>query len=95
MITRIVKLTFQPEKTNDFIQMFELMKNKIAEFEGCNDLKLMKSTSNENIFFTVSEWTSEKHLDAYRNSDFFKTLWDSAKILFAEKPEAWSLTAIK
>jgi (4S)-4-hydroxy-5-phosphonooxypentane-2,3-dione isomerase len=70
MITRIVKLTFHPEKTDEFIALFEIMENKISEFEGCRKLSLLKSSVNENIFFTISEWVSENDLNNYRNSAF-------------------------
>ncbi len=46
------------------------------------------------MFFTFSVWTSAEHLDAYRNSELFRTTWARTKALFAEKPQAWSLNQL-
>jgi len=95
MIVRIVKMTFHPDKVNDFTAIFEEMKSRIAAFEGCKKLELKKSVAHQNIFFTISTWDSEAHLNAYRDSDFFKNVWNKAKALFADKPEAYSLEDIR
>src|SRR5947207_2039392 len=91
MIIRIVKMTFVPEKTNDFLKVFKESKDKIRAFDGCTHLELLNDIQDRNIFFTYSHWLSEKNLDNYRNSDLFKTTWNKTKILFAGKPEAWSV----
>ncbi len=94
MVTRIVKLTFQPEKVTDFLKVFEATKSQIAAFEGCESLQLMKPEGSDNVFFTVSRWQAASYLEAYRNSAFFADVWSRTKIHFADKPEAWSLEAI-
>ncbi len=33
----------------------------------------------------------EESLDNYRNSVFFKNVWNNTKLYFYGKPEAWSL----
>lgn len=90
MIVRIVKMTFQPEKVNDFLAVFEESKEKIRAFEGCEHLKLLRQTEDGNIFFTYSYWQAPEHLEAYRHSDLFKATWAKTKVLFEAKPEAWS-----
>jgi quinol monooxygenase YgiN len=94
MITRIVKLTFQPEKVSEFLKLFEATKSQIAAFEGCESLQLMKAEGSDNVFFTVSEWQAASYLEAYRKSDFFTDLWNNTKIHFAAQPEAWSLETV-
>jgi quinol monooxygenase YgiN len=94
MIVRIVKLTFQPDKVNDFLKVFSEMQHNIASFEGCVSLKLMRDISNEHVYFTVSEWEDETYLNTYRKSDLFTGVWAKAKTLFAEKAEAWSMERI-
>jgi len=91
MLVRIVKMTFDPEKTSEFLANFEMHKIKIREFPGCNRLELLRDQNNTNIFFTYSYWDSPKDLDNYRHSDLFKMVWAQTKILFTAKPEAWSL----
>lgn len=94
MIIRIVKLTFQPEKADDFITIFKSEKEKILTFDGCSHVELWRDTARANVFFTHSRWRDEAALNAYRNSDFFKQTWSRAKALFAEKAEAWSVEGI-
>jgi quinol monooxygenase YgiN len=94
MILRIVKLTFQPELVPQFMEVFEASKDAIRAFEGCRDMRLMGNPAQSNLLFTVSEWQSEAALEVYRNSDLFKATWAKTKVLFADKPEAWSLSTI-
>ncbi len=81
-------MTFQPDKTEDFIAIFESSKLKIRAMEGCWHLELWR---RDNIFFTYSIWESEAALNDYRHSELFKDTWSRTKALFADKPEAWSL----
>lgn len=91
MIVRIVKMTFQGEKINDFLSIFHSEREKIRAFEGCRHVELLNDIHSPDIFFTRSLWESEVHLENYRNSDFFKATWGKTKKLFAAKPEVWSL----
>jgi quinol monooxygenase YgiN len=92
MIVRVVQLTFRPECIDDFIALFEERKDKIRGFRGCNYLELWQDKDKENVFFTYSKWDAEADLDHYRFSEFFKETWGMTKALFADKPNAWSVT---
>lgn len=94
MLIRIVKMTFSPDKTDSFQTRFHEIKHKIIEFNGCEFLELYQDKNNKCIFFTYSHWQSEKDLNAYRNSDFFKEVWSKTKTMFTHKPEAWSVDKI-
>ena len=91
MIVRIVKMTFIPSHVNDFLSVFNAAKGKIFSSEGCTHLELLKETGKDNVFFTYSIWETEKDLETYRRSDLFVETWAKTKILFADKPLAWSL----
>jgi heme-degrading monooxygenase HmoA len=91
MITRIVKLTIQHERTAEFIALFNESRTLIRNMTGCSHVELLNDVHQPNIFFTHSRWDSEEHLNMYRDSDLFKNIWPRTKILFADKPEAWSL----
>ena len=91
MLTRIVKLTFAPENIPTFEALFETVKDKIAGFEGCLHLNLYQDKNNPQIFFTYSLWEGENDLEKYRHSELFKATWAKTKVLFSDKPEAWSL----
>ena len=90
MIHRLVKMTFQPDKVDDFLKMFESKKEKIRSFKGCHYLALWQDKNNANLFFTVSIWENESCLDKYRLSDFFKSIWKITKTYFDDKPVAWT-----
>lgn len=85
-------MTFQPDRLKDFTDLFEERKHIIRSFKGCNHLELWQDSVRENIFFTYSIWDSAADLDHYRFSDFFKDTWGKTKALFAERPQAWSVT---
>ncbi len=87
-------MTFVPEKANDFLKIFRESKDKIRAFEGCTHLELLNDVQNRNIYFTYSHWLSEADLNNYRVSQLFKTTWGKTKVLFADKPEAWSVERV-
>lgn len=94
MITRIVKMTFRPDATQDFLQVFEESKELIRNFEGCQYLELLREKPDGNVFFTYSRWNAEENLETYRHSELFATTWARTKVLFAGKPEAWTVDAL-
>lgn len=83
-------MTFQPEKVDDFLKLFEEVGPKIRQVEGCESVKLLRETDGSNVLFTYSVWQGDAFLQAYRQSDLFKETWAKTKVLFSEKPEAWS-----
>jgi quinol monooxygenase YgiN len=89
MVTRIVKMSFMPEKVEEFKLLFEQYKMQIASAEGCNSLRMMQERDTT-IFFTYSEWKSEAYLEQYRQSDLFATVWSKTKTYFNAKAEAWT-----
>jgi len=91
MITRIVKMTFQPEKVDEFIAVFRDAKPKIENFEGCRGVELLRDVEQPNVFFTLSIWNTHPALERYRESELFNTTWSKAKALFSARPEAWSV----
>ena len=91
MFIRIVKLTFEAKNVESFLENFNKNKNKIRNFDGCRLLELYRDKINSNVFFTYSYWDTEQDLNNYRNSNLFKTVWGKTKILFNEKPVAWSV----
>ena len=94
MIIRIVKMTFLPEKTAEFLKVFNENKSKIASFEGCTQLKLLNDINQPSIYFTYSHWETPEYLEKYRNSELFASVWNKTKVLFAAKAEAWSVEEV-
>lgn len=94
MIKRIVKLTFREDATEEFLSVFHESKDKIRAFPGCQYMELQRQINPNNVFFTLSIWDSEEALNAYRHSDVFKATWAKTKVLFNDRPKAWSTQVI-
>lgn len=95
MFIRIVKMEFQEDKIDTFLQNFEEVKEHIRNFPGCCHLELYRDKNNATIFFTYSKWEEESDLENYRNSSLFKKVWGVTKPLFSKKAEAWSVDTIE
>lgn len=91
MFVRIVKMSFDIDKVSEFQSLFNSKKEFIRNFPGCSFLELYRDKNQENIFFTYSYWDREKDLENYRHSDLFKDVWTQTKLLFNDKPQAWSV----
>ena len=94
MLVRIVKMSFKSDKIDDFLVNFNDNKGKIRNTKGCSFLELYRDKTNRNIFFTYSYWETTHDLENYRNSNLFKNVWAKTKVLFNDKPEAWSVDKI-
>lgn len=94
MFIRIVKMSFSEENIDTFLANFHSNKDKIRAVEGCELLELLRDKNNTNIFFTYSYWKSEADLENYRQSDLFKSVWSKTKVLFNNKPQAWSVNKL-
>ncbi|HNV98658.1 MAG TPA: antibiotic biosynthesis monooxygenase [Chitinophagales bacterium] len=95
MIIRIVKMTFEPSGVEKFIEIFSGAQHLIEAFPGCKGVDLTRDVLQPNVFITISIWDTVASLDAYRHSELFTTTWAKTKILFAERPHAWSVEKIK
>jgi hypothetical protein len=91
MITRIVKLTFQEDKIEEFLLFFETIKWKVAKQENCFGMKLLQDKENPFVVFTYSKWKDENALNAYRDSELFGLVWPKIKPWFSVKAEAWTV----
>lgn len=91
MFVRLVKMSFEPSKVEEFLSNFERHKSQIRDFEGCEFLELYRDKRDSNVFFTYSFWDTESDLENYRQSELFKKVWSKTKPLFNAAPEAWSL----
>src|SRR5687767_4112065 len=94
MIKRIVKMSFIPEKTEEFKKIYAENWQFIKGFEGCKHVELLQGELHPNIFFTYSHWISEEHLNNYRDSALFQKVWSATKQLFNDKPQAWTVKEI-
>ncbi len=90
MMKRIVRMTFRPEAVDAFLQIFDDTKEKIRAFPGCLHLELWRERAQPHVCCTYSVWTQPEALEAYRRSALFRQTWARTKVLFADRPQAWS-----
>ncbi|WP_420148971.1 putative quinol monooxygenase [Spirosoma sp.] len=90
MLVRIVRMTFQEDKLDDFQRIFDNSKYQIRAFPGNHHLELLRDPDQPTIRMTYSLWESTQALEAYRQSDLFRTTWAATKALFAERAVAFS-----
>ncbi len=89
-IQRIVKMTFELERCDEFQSFFSEIKDQIAAQPGCFSVKLLRDKEDSGVFFTYSVWDEQSSLDAYRQTELFGMVWPKVKNWFTAKPEAWS-----
>ena len=94
MFIRIVRMSFADEHVNTFLKNFNENKEKIRAVKGCRLLELLRDKENPNIFFTYSYWNEQVDLENYRRSYLFRSVWAKTKVLFNEKPQAWSVDKV-
>jgi len=90
MMTRIVRLSLQPESVSLFVEYFNDSYSKILAFEGCKSVALKRDVADKNVVYTYSIWENENCLNKYRESDFFKMTWSKVKPLFSAPAQAFS-----
>lgn len=93
-IQRIVKMTFQLERCDEFQTFFTEIKDQIVQQPGCSEVRLLKDKTQSGVFFTYSVWDQQTSLDAYRETELFGMVWPKVKNWFTQKPEAWSTELI-
>ena len=91
MLIRIVRMTFRPDGVEEFLEIFHQSQPLIRGFAGCLHLELLQDADNPLIYNTLSHWENAEALETYRRSDLFRQTWARTKLLFADKPQAFSL----
>jgi len=91
MIIRIVRMHFEDEGVEAFLEIFQIHKNAIRKVKGCTHLELLKDVNHPNVYTTLSHWKKAGDLEAYRNSELFKEVWGKVKPLFTVHAQAFSL----
>lgn len=87
-------MSFHPEKIEDFKLIFKNNWQFIKGFEGCSHVELLQDENNPSVFFTYSLWQNEAAVNHYRDSELFAKVWSATKILFNDKPQAWTVKEI-
>lgn len=93
-IQRLVRMSFQPDRIPDFMDVFETSKEKIRNFPGCIALNLIVDIEDSSVIYTSSIWRAVEDLENYRNSELFIQTWRKTKIHFKEKAQTSTFNVI-
>lgn len=91
MITRIVKMTVQMERTDEFRSILELNSQEVRTFNGCEHLEIFCDKKDRSTIFSYSIWKTERHLNQYLRSEFFRSFWPKLTQFFAAEAQAWTV----
>ncbi len=91
MLIRIVRMTFQPGQTEAFLAIFRESQPLIRAFLGCRHLELWQDAGHPSVYCTCSHWENEAALEAYRQSELFRSTWARTRPLFSAPPQAFSV----
>lgn len=95
MIVRWVHMHFKPEEVERFIGVFDQSKEAIRQFPGCLSLRLLRDPVDSCSIQTLSTWQNAEDLERYRHSRLFEDTWAKTKVLFDEKPKAFSYEVLR
>ena len=95
MIVRWVHMHFKPEEVERFIGVFDQSKEAIRQFPGCLSLRLLRDPVDSCSIQILSTWQNAEDLERYRHSRLFEDTWAKTKVLFDEKPKAFSYEVLR
>jgi (4S)-4-hydroxy-5-phosphonooxypentane-2,3-dione isomerase len=95
MIKRIVKMSFHADKVETFLAVYRKNWTAIRSFPGCRHVELLRATADKAVFFTYSVWENNDALESYRRSPLFEGVWGATKVLFNDKPLAWTVEDVR
>ncbi|NEN24326.1 antibiotic biosynthesis monooxygenase [Cryomorpha ignava] len=90
MVIRIVELHIHRDRLEKAQLLLAEVAPNVRKMDGCSHLNILEGLNNNAHITTYSYWKSEDHLNAYRQSNVFKTFWGEIKPLFAMPARAWS-----
>ena len=90
MLLRTVRMTFRPDRLDEFLALFRGARPRIAAAPGCRHLELWRDARFPNVLTTFSHWDDAQALEAYRRSELFTATWAKTYPLFAAAPVAHS-----
>jgi len=87
-------MKFREEEVDNFLNAFKSVEHHIRNFNGCKGLQLLQQTDDPLPFSLIACGIQKKAYITTVFSELFKNTWAKTRILFADKPEAWSLSEV-
>ena len=80
------KLNGKSAKLLEINQSLTAIATKVKKLDGCRDSKVYQDLNDDNIFFLVEEWQTQRQLDDHMKTNLFKALLGMDELL-VKKPE--------
>ena len=86
MVITFVRMSVRPEKRKELSQTLLSIVEQVRKESGCLHAGFYQNGENEEDFFVVEEWTTQKDSDDHLRSDIFAVLL-GAGCLMSRPPE--------
>ena len=86
MVIIFARIKVRPEKRKELSQTLDSIVEQVRRESGCLSSCFYQDVENENDFFMVSEWDTQKDSDNHLRSDIFTVLM-GARSLMHRPPE--------
>jgi quinol monooxygenase YgiN len=81
MVGLEIMVRVTPEKRQEFLQTFKLLSRADRRDSACLGHRLFEKVSEPNRFLWVEHWTNSKTVEAYLQTDRFRTLLGAMDVL--------------
>ncbi len=86
MIISTIRMKGRVGKRKEILQTIDGILDRMKRNKGCLEASSYQDVNDENIFYLVEEWRTQKDMDRYLHSNLFAVLLGIETIL-ADKPE--------
>lgn len=87
MILVIIKMTALPAKRKEFLQTVQALIQSIRKLKGCLNCYACQDVEDENSFFMIQGWKTQKELNSYLQSNLFEILLGTKNLM----SEPWEI----
>jgi quinol monooxygenase YgiN len=81
MILVTIRMNVRSEKRMELSQTIASLSSSIRMEKGCNRCDFCQSTEDENRFFLLEEWDTQKNLMTHLKSEHFKVIRGAMNLL--------------
>ena len=81
MILLTIRMNVRSEKRMELSQTIASLSSSIRMEKGCNRCDFCQSTEDENRFFLLEEWDTQKNLMTHLKSEHFKVIRGAMNLL--------------
>jgi quinol monooxygenase YgiN len=81
MVIIFVRMSVRPQKRKELSQTLHSIVGQVRKESGCRNSGFYQDVENENDFFVVSEWETQKDSDKHLRSEIFTVLRGAGSLM--------------